>query len=977
MVCNENNGGTFAAQAVGQPFDAMVLGKLSFDYRITPEAKVNILLETDDAPYIIEFTGGPELTPGQIYLGKIANVVADGQWHHAEFDLRGHVYREHPRAERFIVKRVLFGQFSRNKPLLCGLTGNPARATYYIDNFGLFGPGGMRLVARVEGEDAEIAELSYVIDQQPNTVPDEVPESDRPEIELTDPSLAGGMWYLHVRGLTAEGSWTRPVHYAFLVDADRPIVGALDPPEGTPCDGGEVRLALRDETSGINPRKLRVLLADETYTTADEALSYDPVAGVLRFDLSRAKRPLPEGQPLRLQLVGVEDYAGYRPAVPKPYTVVIDHALDKTPPPAPTIMGEARFLCNDTFERREFDQWQGFDRPDGAVLALDTSTAASGRGSLLLYMANPPYGTNLVDPDPAEEFGTWVRTAPFNAGKFRLLSFDYKVPDYLRVHWLLKLADGQGAYIAFTDNDKHKEFPEIGRFPEITPDNKWHHTQFDLYQALKKTFPGLSDYTVQRLWISGVQFEGNSKDTRYNIDNFRLAPVVAARDGVLHIEWTAHDPSGISAASYVLDQKPNTVPDTEPETTENFAEVVGDFQGLYYFHVRVRDGAGNWGPPTHHPLLVDSAPVVAKVVAPQPGARVCTTQIKFRLADAGISGVDPSTIRVRIAGKEYDLRSPALRYDANTGELEWEGQRVEPDGVSFADGQRVVAELISARDFAGNPLPKPARTEFTMDYSLDNEPPPAPTVTSDTHRTALFVPFEESLAGLRGTPKTDVALDHSTASSGKASARVRNQGSALFGCVLRLSQPFDARDYPYFEFDYKATPDCRVDIVFVVGNRKLPIAFLDGEGEQYGKVRDAAADGKWHHATVDLLTAVQRMERITRTEVTMIGFFDRGKPNTALGATLWLDNLFATKPAAGECRFRFVSHDRTGIRGYSYVFDRNPDTIPDDKLEGKQVTFVAPPLADEREKGPWYFHVRAQDGSGKWSRTTHYGIIRR
>jgi hypothetical protein len=57
--------------------------------------------------------------------------------------------------------------------------------------------------------------------------------------------------------------------------------------------------------------------------------------------------------------------------------------------------------------------------------------------------------------------------------------------------------------------------------------------------------------------------------------------------------------------------------------------------------------------------------------------------------------------------------------------------------------------------------------------------------------------------------------------------------------------------------------------------------------------------------------------------------------------------------------------DSSGIRGFSYSLDRNPDGVPREKVEKTR---------DDREhsefvtgEGQWYFHVRAQDYAGNWS----------
>jgi len=61
----------------------------------------------------------------------------------------------------------------------------------------------------------------------------------------------------------------------------------------------------------------------------------------------------------------------------------------------------------------------------------------------------------------------------------------------------------------------------------------------------------------------------------------------------------------------------------------------------------------------------------------------------------------------------------------------------------------------------------------------------------------------------------------------------------------------------------------------------------------------------------------------------------------------------------------------SGIIGYSYILDQNPNTIPDTITEGSSKSKCYMNVS----YGSWYFHVRAQDGDGEWGSTDHYGPV--
>lgn len=82
------------------------------------------------------------------------------------------------------------------------------------------------------------------------------------------------------------------------------------------------------------------------------------------------------------------------------------------------------------------------------------------------------------------------------------------------------------------------------------------------------------------------------------------------------LSWSASDPSGIAGFSFLLDQAPATTPSTSPApSTATSISYPDRPSGRWWFHVRAKDNAGNWGLPAHFPVLVDvtapSAPSAA------------------------------------------------------------------------------------------------------------------------------------------------------------------------------------------------------------------------------------------------------------------------------------------------------------------------------------------------------------------------------
>lgn len=60
----------------------------------------------------------------------------------------------------------------------------------------------------------------------------------------------------------------------------------------------------------------------------------------------------------------------------------------------------------------------------------------------------------------------------------------------------------------------------------------------------------------------------------------------------------------------------------------------------------------------------------------------------------------------------------------------------------------------------------------------------------------------------------------------------------------------------------------------------------------------------------------------------------------------------------------------TGVKGYSYVLDKNPNTVPDNKINEATDSIKVPINSNEK----YYLHVRTIDGQGNASEVTHYEI---
>ncbi|MBM3476114.1 MAG: hypothetical protein FJX75_22825 [Armatimonadetes bacterium] len=133
-VTNAEDGGQFTVCPVTTPFRASDWPILSFDYRLTPDVKLNFYLHTNGAWHALKLTADEPEAEGVITLGSVANVQTDGKWHHAEVDLLALLQAHYPQFKVFQVRQVTlcppWESYTR-----CGMGGNGRGAQYWIDNF--------------------------------------------------------------------------------------------------------------------------------------------------------------------------------------------------------------------------------------------------------------------------------------------------------------------------------------------------------------------------------------------------------------------------------------------------------------------------------------------------------------------------------------------------------------------------------------------------------------------------------------------------------------------------------------------------------------------------------------------------------------------------------------------------------------------------------------------------------------------------
>lgn len=957
QLVNRAGGGSFGANLHKGQFDASQMPILSFDYNVPGDVKVNLHLLCGEQVYEIVFTGKDRPAPGHVRLGAIDSVAADGQWHHAEFDLLSHLQALMPGETTFSCSDLWVGNATNEDYLLAGFGGNPIRATWYLDDIHLGRPGGSDLRLEIAStKSGDIKGYAVSVDGDAGgSAGDEVTTQE----SITDLKLPGaGTWYAHVKPQMADGSWGPQTTYRAGVDASAPVVKEVSPEPETPLCDEVVTIALGDPGgSGVDIGTLGVSINDEKKAVGSPGVTWDAAASALHIDAGQAGVALQDGASEAIVVSGIKDRAG-NAAEPLMLAYPVSYAADRRPPSAPQVTLTGAYLVDDTFEEN-LGGWEPYGGSGEARLSLDRENAFNSQACLKLF--NPVYGGR---------FGAKITSEMFEAGRHRVVSFDYKCDDRLRVD-LVVYVNGDLKAIRFTDNDNN--LGVIGSVPEVKRDGEWHHAEFDLYEMLKQDDPTTAHYQVRSFWIGDSGNLGNRVGATYYLDNFRLIPMVSSAQP-LQLAWNSIDSAGVAGVSWRTDPQGPAMPErTLMAETPSLQISLPDMLHSWV-SVRAQDRAGNWGPAAHRLVLLDGQRPDASIASPPADAITAVSETVINLADVGPADVDPSSIVLQVGEKEYTIGNEGLAYEREKGRLVWNCENVSPSPVVFADQTRVDVKLLAAADYAGNAVATLPAWSWTLSYDQDKVGPAMREVSSPTHPVLLADTFESSLGGWAnrgGNKGAAVELDTTTAASGSGSVKLTNKSADGAMSALICGAQFSAEQYSVVAFDYKVAPGVKIDFAAYMDGRWWPIGFTDGGSGAIGQVAGVKPDDQWHHASFDLGRLLRGQKRNGPLNVDYLSISDRNSMDNAQGAVAHFDNFIIGSVGTKAPLMRWKATDTTGIAGYSFTVDASPQPEVDQTSEGLAVA----KQFGELDPGVWFFHVRAQDGAGNWGPVATYAFM--
>ncbi|MCX7598254.1 MAG: Ig-like domain-containing protein, partial [Armatimonadetes bacterium] len=680
-IINTGPGGVFGVDIAPKPFDAAQLPILEFDYRVGPDVKVNLYAQVNDRTYEIIFTGRPDGAGLADLAGRIENVQADGQWHHARVDL-GALLRQAARAwaaDTLQVTALWFGNLNERDYLGAGFGGNAAGASWSLDNLRLYGPVAKLVIAPPRPPAGKnLKGVAWLVDQSPMSEPprDAVQAPADKEVMASK----SGWWYVHAACQLDDGTWLGTAHAPVAIDVDAPTAALMSPAPGSLAGDEDIIVGISDPPfNAINWRSVQLRIASKTLQPGQPGVTIDPAASRVVVEPGLAGLTFESGKPVQVELTGLRDVAGNALSGPLSWTFTYSAEKDKRAPRIAGISLGRKYLADADFET-EITSMESYSGGGGAFLALDRSKAASGKASL-----------RLTNPSEMGRFGVRLVNQPFDAGVYRLVSLDYCILPHYRGDFAVYV-NGDWKGIKFTDTDNPIGY--IGKIEDVRADGKWHHLEFNLYDMLVADDPTAPAYRVDWFVLSDWgPITANFRRREIWLDNFQIAPVVSGLEPI-KASVVAADPGGIGGVAWVLDVLSSTAVPKQPNAEKLEFDVPPKTSGLYWFCAKAYDTAGNVSAELSRRFLVDAERPQASAVGPADGQRAAESEIQLVLDDRGPAGIDPTSVVLKVADRDYRCDRAGLTYNAATRRLVWNCEKVSPQPVVFADGQRIEVKLV-------------------------------------------------------------------------------------------------------------------------------------------------------------------------------------------------------------------------------------------------------------------------------------------
>jgi hypothetical protein len=163
----------------------------------------------------------------------------------------------------------------------------------------------------------------------------------------------------------------------------------------------------------------------------------------------------------------------------------------------------------------------------------------------------------------------------------------------------------------------------------------------------------------------------------------------------------------------------------------------------------------------------------------------------------------------------------------------------------------------------------------------------------------------------------EVAFDNTATYDGTLALKITNTDAGGNFAVNMVSTPFDARDYPIVQFDYRIPQGVKTNLLVKVAGRWYDVRFTDDSKELAGKrvniahigdIQGVRTDDQWHTARFNLYDMLRTKTGNTLVEQMIMADWDVGGfmklqfGHNAKGATYYVDNFSISREVRAGLR---------------------------------------------------------------------------
>jgi len=941
-VTNGTGGGPFVLQWKSFLIDPERKGIVRFAYCIEPGANVDLYLldlnSPQEAPtnenfrnsrrvnnprqfrsYRWRLTGPKESSENASLVGEIPNVKADGRWHAIQFDLQPSwralwKMRGYNRPGQF-AGRLILGNLDNHGYLLAGMNGNHAGAAFSV---------------------SEITALAPV------------------ETDKTPPKVDRVIWPYDDEG-----------------------------------DGHSVQIVFNDAGgSGIAEESLQAEI--NGVAVPREMADFDAPAQRLKIDLVRLNLPpLTAGPTLNLKLLGFADRAQNQTTGGFNATFTYDAA--KAAKAAKTVA--APRVSIDIVNNGEIV-------PGSAPLAFNEITGVPPLARLQDSSDAPPWApagqkrsVQVVDMNDGSAFGFVMSNANYSVRHWPYIQLDYKIPFETPVNLHIYDQSGLTHAVLLTDIGDERDplsrdiATRAGPPADFVADGTWRRSII----PIEKLFDGQGMQAglmeLRSISLHDNGWRGNRRGMEYWIH--RVQPIAAGRSADLRFTWQASDLSGIADYAALIDDKPESDPQGRKDinsgesldaAASRLPAAAALKDGWNFLHLKIKNAAGVWSDTVHSRFYLDMSPPKVARTEPVDGAKTSGQTLKIFLDEE--HGVDLESLRLVVNGRLINPGWRGFEFDPATRCVTYRASQPGAPETAWQNGTKVTCEVRGLKDLIGNRAETPYTFSFTVDQASDIKGPAiarmrfvAPVADAQQHRqmameTSFGLSFEEHFGHVHAMRdcKMDWLNDPAQAGFGKRAVKFTALDDDADVQILLHKNSWYIDHAPMLHFDYKADPGFCVDVLVEVLGQWLSVRFTgDGsapaDGKAIGKIEAVAADGTWHHASVDLRKLIdQALPNMPIRIVGKIILSAQGQPGCKRGATLTLDNVDLARSSGGGARVEWeAENDPSGIEGYYFAINQDPNGA-----DNPMINCAAPNAPLAPRTGVWYAHIRANDQAGNW-----------